>query len=180
MGTAQGILLPGNPRSLGLPGGVFNSGNYKGEEHSETLLESDIIPSRCHFTGIDMSPLDFRSHPEAPRRAIYLQPTRRARRNDPFNRSAYSSQREEQLKLLLRERSGCFQAQRGQKAFLPWQGGDPLSTEHSEPECLGPACPASNFPGRQRLQKGGGDPSFAARCWRGWEWASARGHAWFF
>lgn len=49
-------------------------------------------PSRCHLRGMDLSQLDFRAHPEAPRRTIHLQPMRRAQWNDHFYKSVYSTQ----------------------------------------------------------------------------------------
>lgn len=41
---------------------------------------------------MDLSQLDFRAHPEAPRRTIHLQPMRRAQWNDHFYKSVYSTQ----------------------------------------------------------------------------------------
>ena len=56
------------------------------------LLQSDLI--QCHLPadvtlGMELSQLDFGAYPEAPRRAIYLQPTRLALRNDHFNKLVY-------------------------------------------------------------------------------------------
>lgn len=49
-----------------------------------------MVPSsRCHFRGMDLSQLDFKSHLDAPKGTIYLQPMKVALKKDHFYRSVY-------------------------------------------------------------------------------------------